>query len=449
MEPSLTNAQFPVKMQALFEPSRFKVLYGGRGAGRSWGCARALLIIGAQRPIRVLCARELQNSIADSVHKLLSDQITALGLQDHYELQQKYIFGKNGTQFAFEGIKNNVTRIKSFEGIDYCWVEEADKVTKSSWEILIPTIRKPDSEIWITFNPTLEKDYTYRRFVTDATSDCKVIFMTWRDNPFFPEVLKKQMLSDKERDYDSYLHVWEGQCIQILEGAVFAKELRRVRSEGRITQVPYERSVPVMTFWDLGKHDQTAVWFIQQVAMQTRVLEYFEASMEDLPYYFKELQQKAYFYDCCYLPHDAYHKRLGMKLTIEGQFRAANFLTARTPKLSVPEKINFGRILLNSCWFDTQKTEEGLQRLTHYRYKIIQNDETGEKYFSQDPIHDENSNGADAFMYAGVNLKRLARKQQKQRENFATRLEQRLLVKQRQRESEFSGRPTSAQGWMS
>ena len=143
------DATFPEPFRILFEPKRYKVLYGGRGGGRSWSCARALLIIGVNRQIRVLCARELQNSIAESVHQLLSDQIQALGLSDYYTIQRDRIIGTNGTSFTFEGIRNNVNKIRSFEGIDYCWVEEAHKVSANSWEVLIPTIRKDNSEIWI------------------------------------------------------------------------------------------------------------------------------------------------------------------------------------------------------------------------------------------------------------------------------------------------------------
>src|SRR5258708_18969379 len=159
------NAEFPGHLQILFRPKRRKVLYGGRGAGRSWGCARALLLMGQMRTIRVLCCRELQNSITESVHRVLSDHIESMGLGAFYEIQVAKIIGKNGTTFSFEGIKNNHTKIKSYEGIDYCWVEEADKVSKASWGILIPTIRKNGSEIWLTFNPELETDYTFQRFV--------------------------------------------------------------------------------------------------------------------------------------------------------------------------------------------------------------------------------------------------------------------------------------------
>ena len=149
----MINAQFPAKTKFLFKPCRYKVLYGGRGSGKSWAMARALLLLATQKTLRVLCVREVQNSIAESVHKLLSQQIEILGLQQFFEIQNTTIFSRiNGSEFIFEGIKHNVTKIKSMEGIDICWVEEAQSITKQSIDILTPTIRKENSQIIFTFN---------------------------------------------------------------------------------------------------------------------------------------------------------------------------------------------------------------------------------------------------------------------------------------------------------
>ena len=190
--PAKTRAEFPEKLQCLFRPARYKVLYGGRGGAKSWGIARALLIQGAAKPLRVLCAREIQKSIGDSVHKLLSDQIKALGLAGFYEVQKTVIRGRNGTEFTFHGLKHNVTNIKSAEGADVCWVEEAQTVSKSSWATLIPTIRKPGSEIWVSFNPELEDDETYQRFVANPPTGAVVVKVNWSDNPWFPDVLRQE-----------------------------------------------------------------------------------------------------------------------------------------------------------------------------------------------------------------------------------------------------------------
>lgn len=404
----MIEAQFPDKLRCLFEPKRYKVLWGGRGAGRSWGVARALLIMGTNRPLRILCAREFQNSVAESVHKVLSDQIVALGLEAFYDIQKQGIFGVNGTTFSFEGIKNNVNRIKSYEGVDICWVEEAVKVSRTSWGVLIPTIRKDGSEIWMTFNPELESDYTYQRFVKGAKeSDSIVVHMTWSDNPFFPQVLKAELEAERLRDYDTYLNVWEGKCLVQLEGAVYANEMRRAAEDTRITLVPWERSIPVSTAWDLGRSDKTAIWFFQKVGFQLRVLAYYENNLQgDILFYAKELQSRPYTYDDLWLPHDAFAKRLGTKLTIQEQLQQLfpNSQTRKVPSVSLADGINAARIVMATSWWDEGLCEEGLKALQRYKYKILGYKEDGKTpVFSEKPIHDDEwSHGADAFRYLAL-----------------------------------------------
>lgn len=218
---SEVTIQIPDAFQDLFKPSRYKVYYGGRGGAKSWNVARALLVLGAQRTIRILCTREFQNSIEDSVHRLLSDQITALELDGFYTVKQREITGVNGTLFLFEGLHRNVHKIKSLEGIDVCWVEEATKVTEDSWEVLIPTIRKDGSEIWITFNPDQETDPVYERFVTNPPPSALVKEVSYRSNPYFPETLRAEMEWDRKVDHDKYMHIWEGHCRSFSEAQVF------------------------------------------------------------------------------------------------------------------------------------------------------------------------------------------------------------------------------------
>lgn len=216
------RCELPKYAAPLFQPKRYKVLWGGRGKGASWSFARALLIMGAQRPLRVLCARELQRSIKDSVHRLLSDQIEALGLVG-YIITNTEIRHTNGTLFLFEGLRYNINKIKSLEGVDVCWVEEAESVSKDSWETLIPTIRKEGSEIWITFNPDQEDDPTYQRFVVDPPPNAWVKKVSWRDNPWFPDTLREEKDYLYGVDPDAAEHVWEGETkkasdAQILHG---------------------------------------------------------------------------------------------------------------------------------------------------------------------------------------------------------------------------------------
>lgn len=207
----LADLQFPRKLEILFKPKRYKVLYGGRGGAKSWGVARALLALAGNKKLRIGCFREIQNSIKESVHKLLSDQINLMGLAGEFSITDRSITAKRtGSEFLFEGLFRNVNRIKSLEGIDIAWIEEAEKVSDESLDILIPTIRKDNSEIWVCFNTQFEDDPVYRRLVAHPPEEAYVVNINYDDNPWFPEVLKKEMESDKARDFRKYEHVWLG-----------------------------------------------------------------------------------------------------------------------------------------------------------------------------------------------------------------------------------------------
>ena len=221
------DIQFPAILNNLFVPFRYKIVYGGRGGLKSWGFAQALLLRGAKEKILVLCTREFQGSIADSVHRILTNQIERLGLGHFYEIRDKKIRGANGTEFVFEGLKNNVTKIKSLEGADICWCEEAESISDHSWDILIPTIRKPGSEIWISFNPADELDPTYQRFVVNPPKNSWVKKTSWRDAEaigVFPEELKQEMLDCREKNYKKYLHIWEGEPNADYEDSIIQPE---------------------------------------------------------------------------------------------------------------------------------------------------------------------------------------------------------------------------------
>jgi hypothetical protein len=205
--------EIPEALGPIFSPRRYKIMYGGRGGGKSVTVAKALLIMGLQRRLRILCTREIQKSLADSVIKMLDDEIGNLGLRGFYEVQKSVIKGRNGTEFAFTGLQSHtVDSLRSFVNIDIVWVEEAHSVSSHSWNVLIPTVRKEGSEIWATFNPDQETDYVYDRFVANTDPDALVIEINWRDNKWFPSVLETERRKLKAINDDLYDHVWEGKC---------------------------------------------------------------------------------------------------------------------------------------------------------------------------------------------------------------------------------------------
>lgn len=391
--------QSPETLRFLFEPARYKVLYGGRGGAKSWGVARALLLRGAEKPTRVLCAREFQSSIKDSVHRLLADQVETLGLSAFYRIEQAAIYGINGTEFGFEGIRHNVNKIKSYEGVDIAWVEEAQTVSKSSWEVLIPTIRRANSEIWVTFNPVLDSDETYKRFVTQPPPGAVVRKVNWSDNPWFPDVLKAEKDYLKARDEDAYLNIWEGHCRVTLEGAVYAKELRLATQENRITRVPYDSRKPVHTFWDLGWSDCTSIWFAQKIGFDYQIIDFYQNRLEKLPHYLKVLQLKPYVYGVDYLPHDGSNDSLAAE-SIESQMKSLGRKVVTLPKIrDLQLGINATRAIFDRLYIDEIKCSDGLQALRHYAYEI---DEHGQ--WSKEPKHDENSHAADALRTLGESI---------------------------------------------
>lgn len=410
-----TNAQFPVKLAVLFDKARYKVLYGGRGGAKSWGVARALLILGAKKPMRVLCAREYQTSIKDSVHKLLCDQIQSMNLLGFYEITQASIRGKNGTEFLFAGLKNNISNIKSYEGCDICWVEEAQTVSRLSWNTLIPTIRKDASEIWVTFNPELESDETYQRFVLKPPEDCLVQKVNWNDNPWFPETLRLEKDSLKNRDQEAYNTVWEGLCRQTVDGAIFAREMQFAELDGRITKVNYDPTKPVHAVFDLGWADATAIWFLQFVGMETRLIRYHEDNQQTISHYLAKMQTFGYVYDTLWLPHDAQNKTLAAAgRSIEEVVRNAGFKTRIIERTPILDSINAARTIFRNCWFDRENCHDGLQCLRHYRYDV----DPDTKQFSRMPLHDQYSHGADAFRYIGLMIQEPRRQRPKQAQQY-------------------------------
>lgn len=388
----------PEKLYPLLEPKRYKVLHGGRGSSKSWSVARALIHLATIKPIRVLCARETQKSIQESVHRLLKDQIGALGVEHLFDVQETKIVGKNGSDFAFAGIRQQgVANLKSFEAVDYCWIEEAQVVTKKSWDTLIPTIRKPGSEIWITFNPELDDDETYKRFVTDADEDCWVCAINYVDNPWFDEVLEKERVKMLKRDPVGYLTTWEGKCRPAVEGAIYAGEIGTLVEAKRIRNVPYDPMLKVHWIWDLGWNDSTAIIGAQRSGAEIAIVDYIEGDHRTLADYAQDIKAKRYNMGTLYLPHDGAAKNLQTGKSPREVLIGLGFDAQLVPNLDVEQGIHAARLLFPRCYFDRDKTGPLTNALKRYRRQ--QNATTGA--FGA-PLHDENSHAADAFRYLAV-----------------------------------------------
>ena len=388
------NIQIPDPLAFLFETDkRYVIAHGGRGSGKSISVARRLILRCCEEKRRVLCAREIQSSIAESVHRTIADEISAMGLDPLFKVEQSMIYGPNGSEFLFKGLRFNITEIKSTKGITDCWIEEANIVSKTSFETLDPTIREPKSQIFITFNAELEEDYIYDRFVVKGDPDAIVRQVNWDQNPFFPEVLERLRLAHKERDPDGYLTTWEGHPRQMLEGAVFAREMRDATEEGRITRVPYDMSKPVDTFWDFGRADMTSIWFGQVFGYEFRLIDFYEDNGMAIGGHIKALQAKPYVYGTDYVPHDGGNKDIRHPESLEMQMRGLGRkvkVLSRIPNMA--EGINASRTVFPRCVFDQNKCADGLHHLRRWRFKVNENGS-----YSKEPDHDEHSHAAKAF----------------------------------------------------
>ncbi len=215
--------ELPEKIANIFaEKSRYRGAYGGRGSGKSYGFALMCAVRGAVEPIRILCARELQSSIRDSVHHEIARAIESNEwLYSQYDIGVNFIRGLSGTEFIFKGLRHNYRDIKSTSGVSICWIEEAETVSEESWRVLIPTIREPGSEIWLTWNPESEDSSTNKRFIINPPDNARIEKVNYIDNPWFPYELEEERKRDFKLDPDLYSHIWEGECITRSDAQVF------------------------------------------------------------------------------------------------------------------------------------------------------------------------------------------------------------------------------------
>lgn len=424
-----TPIEFPEKLGfLLFESARLKILYGGRGAGKTENIARALVLLSRVKKIRILCGREFQNSIDESVKATIEANIEELNLSHDFVITKKQIICKStGSRFMFMGLRYNISKIKSMGRIDICWIEEADKTSANTLDKLFPTIRGRSEfeedkggpfgdgpEIWISFNPDLEEDEVYQRFVLNKIKYAPefvngkryaiVVKVNYWDNKWFPPDLALQMEVMRNASEDKYLEVWEGNTKQVLEGSIYAEELQEVLKEGRRKKVAYDPNKPVLTFWDLGHSDKTAIWFVQRAGVEYNVINYYENRLKKIPFYVKVLQDLQYNYTAHNLPHDGSAETVS-NVTPEKQLRKA-FPNANIRIVQRPARkaigINAVRSLFPLLNFDEENTSNGWQCLSRYAYKV--DEDTG--VFSKEPEHDTPwSHGADGMQTMALSIK--------------------------------------------
>lgn len=397
--------EIPKEFKALFDLDkdlRHIVLYGGRASGKSTSVALSLLILGMNKKLRILCTREVQNSIADSVHKLLSDLISKYKLNT-WEVQKDIIRNKQtGSEIFFKGLHNNSQSIKSIEGIDIVWIEEAQSVSADSINTLVPTIRKAGSRLIWTFNRLTENDPVWELIVKKADSRT---FVQKINSDAIESLLSKEIIEEREKmrldNLEMFEHVWLGEPMTSKTGSVFGKQLAQARSDGRITKVPYDASTGVYTAWDLGIGDSTVIWFFQTIGNEIHFIDHYEGSNEDLGHYISYIQNKPYQYTTHFLPHDSKARELQTGMT-----RVEFFNNHGIYNIEVLRPTNFSlgqddidlvaRPKFSLCWFDEEKCQRGLECLRAYHYEY----DNKNKLLRNKPEHDWSSHSSSAFIYA-------------------------------------------------
>lgn len=252
--------QLPAKLLPILQPKPFKILHGGRGGAKSHTIAQVLLMLGTLRSLRVLCVREIQASLTASAMQVLIDYINRHQLHGYYEVLKTEIRSRiNGTRFSFAGLQNhNADDIKSWEGADIVWVEEASQVSSDSWNVLIPTIRNAGSEIWASFNPQDEADYVYDRFVANVDPDAWVVEVTWLDNPWWSEKSETERRKMELNNPDLHAHIYGGKC-RTLAGIIFKRDWFRWYDVAPTNLVRYAASDWAFTE-DGGDYTEHGIW---------------------------------------------------------------------------------------------------------------------------------------------------------------------------------------------
>ena len=395
----------PEQYKELFQPSkqwRHIVYKGGRSSGKSTQIAISRLLKGSQKKLRGLCTREIQNSIQESVYKLLCDKIDELGLNDWQKYNDKLVNSKTGSEIFFKGLHNNIQSIKSIEGIDWCWIEEAQSVSADSITTLVPTIRKEGSELIWSYNPLTEHDPVQELIVDKADDRTYVLHV---NSDAIEQLLSKEIIEEREKmrrdNPDMFAHVWLGQPLTSKTGTVFGKQIAQAEIDGRIGSVPYDASAGTYTAIDLGIGDSTAIWWFQMVGQEIHFIDHYESSGEELGHYISVIKNKPYNYTTHYLPHDAKQRELQTGLT-----RVEFFENNGIHNIEVLRPTNFqlgqddinmiARPKFSKVWIDRDKCERGLKCLRAYHYEYDEKN----KLLKDKPEHDWSSHSSSAFIYA-------------------------------------------------
>ena len=404
------NLQTPRIFEPLIAPSRYKGAKGGRGSGKSHFCGEGIVERALMMPGDIgvgalsVCIREVQNTLADSSKRLIETKLQAmrLGEPDGFKVYHDCIRTPGDGLISFRGMQDsNAESIKSLEGYHTAWVEEAQVLSARSLQLLRPTIRTDNGELWFSWNPRRKSDPVDALFLLTPPTGSVLVTANWRDNPLFPAVLEQERLDCLKNEPDQYPHVWEGAYASILVGAYYALSINTANADHRVGRVAADPLLPIQLFVDIGgtgsRSDAFTIWACQFVGREIRVLNYYEQQGQPLATHLEWLREQKYHPNRAriYLPHDGVQHDKVFDVSYESAFQGAGYdvtvIKNQGPGAAM-SRVASGRRMFPSCWFNAETTQAGLDTLGWYHEK---RDDT--RQIGLGPEHDWASHGADAF----------------------------------------------------
>lgn len=385
--------QMPAWCRVLFEAQwRYISVRGGRGSGKTKNFARALVMRSTVEKLRVLCTREVQLSIRESVYATLVNEIRELGLESQFEILSNEIRSKKGGSFIFRGLASEtIDSIKSLADIDIAWVEEAQAVSRKSFEMLFPTIRANGSQIWLSWNPELETDPVYEMVVKEGLPKCASLFVNFDQNPWFPEVLRLEEQHMLAHDPVKHAHVWGGMPLPAVAGAIYFDEIMSMQNTGRIRPMTIDPQLQIYAVFDLGFNDAMTCGIVQRTNLDIRIIDYIENNRVSLAWFNDELRARNYENAIVVLPHDGRHKSLQTGLSPQEIMSMYGWMTEIVDNIGVENGIRVTRELMAQLYIDEFRCAALIEHLKRYA-----------RNKHGHPIHDDHSHGADMVRYTGV-----------------------------------------------
>jgi len=362
---------------------------------------RAMLIPGH----RGVCIREIQNTLKESSKRLIEDKLQKMGLgeRDGFKVWSDNIQTPGDGIITFQGMQDsNAESIKSLEGFNTAWTEEAQTMSARSLQLLRPTIRAEGSELWFSWNARRKNDPVDLLFRGGAPPTGAVcVLANWRDNPYFTSVLEQERLDCMRNEPDQYGHIWEGEYATLLVGAYYAGSLTAARAERRVGRVSADPLLPIQLFVDIGgtgaRSDAFTIWAAQHVGREIRVLNYYEAVGQPMATHVQWLREQGYTPNKAriYLPHDGVQHDKVYSVSYESALQDAGYdvtVIKNQGPGAAAARIAAARRMFPSCWFNEETCQGGLDALGWYHEK---RDEA--RQIGLGPEHDWASHGADSF----------------------------------------------------